>query len=157
VLFIGLTKIIESAMSMSGIIISYSSYYRYAVLFTFAYAVMIIVLNNWLIPILNVTGAALATLMVAFIFNFFYAFFVWRKSKVQPFQWGHVYMLCLLLLGMGVNEIIPKMLNIYVDTVVRTVLIVGGIAVIAYFTKISKEANIIIDEGCKRFLRMYKK
>jgi O-antigen/teichoic acid export membrane protein len=153
VLFTGLAKLIEAAFSLSGVILSYSKYYRYSLIFTIVYGVMIVLANNLLIPIWGVTGVAVATLGVTFIFRLFYTFFVWYKSKVHPFRWELLSISGILLLGIGVNMLLPKLQNIYFDAVMRTIVVMGGICVVTYFTKVSAEANRVINEGLKRLRR----
>ncbi|MDR0763254.1 MAG: lipopolysaccharide biosynthesis protein, partial [Bacteroidales bacterium] len=156
VLFIGLAKLTDAAFSLSGIILSFSKYYRYSFIFTVVYGVSIILANNWLIPIWGVTGAAVSTFGVIFVFRLFYTFFVWYKSKVHPFKWELLSISGILILGMGINLLLPKLQNIYLDALMRTVIIMGSVCTIVYFTKISAETNNIIKEGLRR-LRIIKR
>jgi O-antigen/teichoic acid export membrane protein len=150
VLFTGLAKLIEAAFSLSGVILSYSKYYRYSLIFTVAYGVLIVLANNWLIPVWNVTGVAVATFGVTFIFRLFYTFFVWYKSKVHPFRWELLSISGILLIGISIDMLLPKLQNIYLDATMRTVIVMSIVCMVIYFTKVSAEANRVVDEGLKR-------
>jgi O-antigen/teichoic acid export membrane protein len=154
VLFTGLAKLIEAAFSLSGVILSYSKYYRYSLFFTVAYGILIISANNWLIPIWGVTGAAISTLGVTFIFRLFYTLFVWYKSKVHPFRWELLSISGILLLGICVDMLLPKLQNIYLDALMRTAIVMSSVCVTTYFTKVSTDANRIVDETIKRIRRL---
>jgi O-antigen/teichoic acid export membrane protein len=144
VLFTGLAKLTEAAFSLGGIILSYSKHYRYTLIFTIIYGVSIVLANNWLIPIYGVTGAALATLGGTVVFRLFYTFFVWYKSKVHPFRWELLSISGILLFGVGINMLLPKLQNIYLDTFMRTAIVMGSVCAVVYFTKISAETNNVI-------------
>ena len=157
VLFIGLAKLVEAAFSLSSTILSYSKYYRYSVLFTIIYGVAIVLSNNWLIPALGITGAAVASFGVIFVFRLFYTFFVWYKSKVHPFSWELLLISGMLLLGICIDMLLPELQNIYLDAFIRTVTVMGCICAIIYFTKISVEVNSIIDRVLKTVRRYIKR
>ncbi|MDR1973633.1 MAG: oligosaccharide flippase family protein [Bacteroidales bacterium] len=153
ILFIGLGKLVEMLFSMSGTILSYSSKYRYTLLFTFFYGVMIISTNNWLIPIYGVTGAALATFGSIFVFRLVYIFFVWGTLKVHPFSWSHLSMTGLLMLCIGINFLLPTLENVYLDAAMRSVIVLGTFCLIAYFGKICLDANNIFDAMVKKLMK----
>ena len=79
VLLLSLGRLIYSTLSVASTALSYSRYYYYSLLFTIFLAAFSIVMNRWLIPQLDINGAALAsTLSYAIYFVLLLGFVHWR-------------------------------------------------------------------------------
>lgn len=86
VLMISISELIKLALGTNGAILTNSRYYRILFYYSIAMAVCVIVLNRVLIDIMGIQGAALATLIVVFIFSLLRVFYVLKKLKMQPFD-----------------------------------------------------------------------
>lgn len=84
-LFIGLSRIVEMGTGLNNYLVYYSQYYRYSLLSLGALAVTNILLNFWLIPLMGITGAALATLLSISGYNAISLGLVWLKFRLFPF------------------------------------------------------------------------
>ena len=84
-LFIGLARVVEMGTGLNNYMVYYSQYYRYSLLSLGVLAVANVALSIWLIPILGITGAALATLLSISGYNALSIGLVWLKFRLFPF------------------------------------------------------------------------
>jgi len=85
VLLIGLAKVFDSLLGNINSILYNSEYYRTILLFGICLALVTILLNIWLIPVLGIEGAALASFIAIFLFNLLKMVFVKLKFGMLPF------------------------------------------------------------------------
>lgn len=86
VLFLGLVRLFDAFLGINTAILYNSKYYGTLLLMGVILAVLTIVLNAWLIPILGLTGAALATLIAAGLYNLVKMLFVKWKFGLTPWS-----------------------------------------------------------------------
>ncbi|MDX1910347.1 MAG: polysaccharide biosynthesis C-terminal domain-containing protein [Saprospiraceae bacterium] len=84
-LFIGLARIMEMATGLNNYMVYYSQYYRYSLLSLGVLAASNVALNIWLIPLMGITGAALATFLSITGYNAISVGLVWLKFRLFPF------------------------------------------------------------------------
>lgn len=85
-LFLGLAKLADMCTGVNNYMIYYSRYYRYSLLSLSVLAAVNIGLCFWLIPIIGLTGAALATFFSVVCYNAVSVGMVWRMFRLQPFS-----------------------------------------------------------------------
>ncbi len=98
ILFVALTGVVEMATGLNGIIIASSKYYRYQSVFTFFLLLLVVLTNLIFIPRFGITGAALASLLSAIIYNSVRAGFLFLKFRLQPFNYRFLIILGVMLL-----------------------------------------------------------
>lgn len=86
VLLIGLGKLFDVVFSSNSEILVFSKHYRFNLLATVLMSVLIILLNYLLIPIYGIDGAALASVIVMFLFNMVKFLFLKIKLNFNPFS-----------------------------------------------------------------------
>lgn len=86
VLIISISKLIELALGTGNAILINSIYFKIFFYLSIAMAISIIFLNKWLISLIGIDGAALATLIVVFIYSIIKIFYIQNKFKIQPFS-----------------------------------------------------------------------
>lgn len=144
VFFIGLSRLTAMTLNFGGILISFSRYYYWSIIFTFVITALGILLNFLLIPVLGISGAAIASLIATILSYGFQQWIVLRKIKGNPYTRGTLKMILIILLLFAINCFLPYLGNKWTDLVFRTA-IVGAIAFAAvYFGKVSNEINEII-------------
>lgn len=152
VLFISMAKLYEMAMGIGNAIIVNSAYYRINFYVSIAMAIAVVFLNKWLIELLGIDGAAIATFLVVFIFNTLKIFFVKLKFDVQPFTINSVKLVfvttILLLLFLRVEFAFNPFISIILKSGIIGILYVG----IIYFWKISAEFNGVINKNIRKFI-----
>jgi O-antigen/teichoic acid export membrane protein len=123
----------------------------------FVLATIAITANYLLIPHLGIVGVGIATALSILIYNSMLTFFVQYKMKIHPFT---LQTLWLLMIGAGLfvlNMFIPNILNIYLDIVLRSVIIMGLYLLLIYRLQISEEMNntlrVVLDRIKTRRIR----
>ncbi|NNC70475.1 MAG: oligosaccharide flippase family protein [Flavobacteriaceae bacterium] len=85
VLLISVSEMIKTLIGTNGAILTNSKYYKAFFYFSVAMALSVIILNRWLIIIFGINGAALATLLVVFVYSVIKIVYVRQKLNMQPF------------------------------------------------------------------------
>lgn len=86
VLFLGLVRLFDAFLGINTAILYNSKYYGTLLLMGVLLAALTIVLNSWLIPKQGLTGAAMATLIAAGMYNLVKMFFVKWKFGLTPWS-----------------------------------------------------------------------
>ena len=86
VLIISIAKIMELALGTGNAILVNSKFYKIFFYLSLAMAVSVIILNRWLIGLIGINGAAMATLIVVLVYGFIKIMFIKSKLKIQPFS-----------------------------------------------------------------------
>jgi O-antigen/teichoic acid export membrane protein len=143
---IGLGKLLDMTFSLNGEIIVMSKYFRFNVLSLVILAVLAVMLNQWLIPLYGIDGAAWASAISLLLYNLVKMIFVWVKIGVQPFTWKNAGMLVISGIVLAIGIYIPDFSNIFVDILIRsaliTILFVGGVLLF----KISPDVNDLVSK-----------
>lgn len=155
---LGMAKLVNSSLNIGVTVLSYSRWYYLQLIFTAILTVSAIVLNNTLIPVLGMTGAAWSSIISFSIYYLFLLSLIIWKTKISPFSWKELVVVAIVALMFVMNwisfEYISKTIINFndagvvlklVEAALRTmILVVIGLAII-YQTKISKEINEIIN------------
>ena len=141
VLLIALAKLIDNVMGNNNAILYNSDYYRLVLVLGIVLVVIAVVLNLIFIPILGISGAAIATFVASVVYALSKIYVVQKKFKMHPFTTESLYLtIVLILLGVGFY---------FWDFKWNPVLAIGGKSVILgliyltliYRLKISTEIN----------------
>ena len=156
ILFVALTGVVEMATGLNGMIISSSKYYRYQSMFTFFLLILVVITNYFFIPRFGITGAAIASLLSAIIYNSVRAGFLFRKFGMQPFNYRFLIILGVLLLtllaGIGVQSVEPWLIRTLINALLVLVLY---LLPILYF-RISVDINSSLSNNMNHFLRRFR-
>lgn len=153
ILFIALTGVVEMATGLNGMIISTSKYYRYQSMFIFFLLLLVITTNLIFIPKFGITGAALASLLSAIIYNLVRAGFLFLKFRMQPFNYRFLLILGAMLLTLLAGLLVKPMEHWLLRTLLNGFLvIVLFLGPILYF-KISAEINNSLSNNMKHFMK----
>jgi len=107
-------------------------------------------LNYFMIKNFGILGAAFSNLIAISVFNFVRFIFLWKKYGWQPYSLKHIKILAISLLIFGVVYMIPFVMNIYLDTIVRSILFTGLFIPAIYYIKVSEEINEMVEKGMQR-------
>ena len=145
VLFIGLGKLSDMLFGANGEIIVMSKYYRFNVIAVITLAILTIIFNQWLIPMLGIRGAALASLLAMLIFNIIKYLFVWTKLHMQPFTFKTLVLLGIIVWTYLGQSLLPSLDKEWLDLLMRSSLITALFVTPLYLLKISEEVNSLLD------------
>jgi len=144
VLFIGLGKLIDVTTGINNLILTYSKYHRYLILFVITLGVITVTGNFILIPILGITGAALASLASYFIINTVVILFIYIKLGIQPFTLTTLKIFLLIALSFFINYLLPTLDNWFLDSLYRSLILLGIFVGFTYFYKLSEDLNSLV-------------
>lgn len=85
-LFFLIGRIIDAYLGLNGVIFITSKKYKLDIYFTLGLLLMVIILNQLLIPIFGLSGAAISTSSAIIIYNVGRMFVLWRHFNLQPFE-----------------------------------------------------------------------
>jgi len=155
VLFIALSRLIAMTLSFGGVLINFSKYYYWTIFFTFIITILGIACNYWLIPVLGISGAAVATLTATIFSYIFQQWIVVRKIKGNPYTKGTLKMVLIILLLLAINHFLPDFNNHWFDTICRTIIISIVACLVIYFGKVSYDVNSVVDTVVQKLKRNF--
>lgn len=148
---LGIAKLINMVFGVNGTIIAVSKYYRFDTTTAILLGLMTIVTNYLMIPIWGIEGAALATAFSILLFNLIRYLYVYQKLGIQPFTRGTVTLSLILGIGFAVNEFLPQLENIFIDTAYRTFILCLLVGIPCYSLKVAEDVNAFVDKHLIRF------
>jgi O-antigen/teichoic acid export membrane protein len=98
VLIISLSKLMELAMGTGNAILLNSKYYKIFFYLSLAMAISVIFLNKWLINLIGINGAAIATLIVVVVYSLTKIIYLKGKLNIQPFD-GNTIKLAIIIIA----------------------------------------------------------
>jgi len=147
VLFIGLAKLIDVTTGINYLILIYSKYHRYMILFVLILGIITVSGNLILIPILGITGAAIASLSSYFLFNTIVILFIYRKLRIQPFNLKSLKIFLLITAAFFINFLLPTLENWFLDSFYRSLILLVIFVGFTYFYKLSEDLNSLVLKG----------
>ena len=144
IIIIGAANIFDMATGINGAIILNSEHYRFDLYSTLVLIVLTIILNYLLIPIYGIVGAAIGTASAILVYNGLKVLYVWIRFSMQPFMWR---MLVVILIGgltLFLVSRIPTMGGVYIDLLIRSVIVTLLYGVPLWLLSISNELNQLI-------------
>ena len=144
ILFFGLAYTFDMASGASNTIIASSKHYKYLSWSILAYLILIVVSNLIFIPIWGITGASIASALALGIFILFRLIFIYKKFKIQPFNYKFIILSAVGIISYFVSILIPKLDNLYLDIILRSSLITILYGLLTVVLKISPEVNGVV-------------
>lgn len=148
VLLLGVSQLILATFTICLTALNYSRYYAFSLLLSLILTGSALLLNNLLIPLYGINGAALSNLISYALYGILTvtALVPLCRLKIVNRQWGYTLLLLTAIFGLNTlwNCYIPAV-NVWVDSLLRTVVLLGGGLWIAYRGKLSPEINRFMD------------
>ncbi len=144
VLFISLAKLYHMLLGANGAIISNSKYYKILLPYGVAMAVSVYVLNDYLIDLISINGAAVSTLLVVVVFNTVKLLYVKQKFNLYPFTYKTLGMFVILGVLYAVFSFWEFSFHPVVNIVLKGSMITVTYLLGIWFFKISTDINTLI-------------
>lgn len=148
VLILGVGQIFVTTFSISTNTLNYSRWYAWSLLLSLVLTCGGIVLNNYLIPILGIEGAAWAMMLSETIYYLLVVLVVGLTTKTTPICTGLWKTTLLLVAMVAANTLwlhfIP--MGIWAGSIARTMVIGGSGLAAAYYWQISPEIKQLTDK-----------
>ena len=144
VLILGVSQLILGTFTICFTTLNYSRFYAFSLLLSLVLTVSALLLNNYLVPRYGMEGAALSNLLS---YGLYYALVILTVSllcRLQVVDRRWWYILALLIVLFASNWLWQAFLpgfNIWLDSLLRSAVILGSGAFIAYKAKLSPEIN----------------
>ncbi len=145
IFFIGLMNFVKMTAGINDVIIGYSKYYRFNTYSMIGWVVIIILTNWWLLPIMGISGAALASLLSVVVVNLVRVWYLHYRFGFQPFSRAHLKMAFISLATYYLSELLPEIAPFYLDILIRGTFITIVFVPAVYFTKVAPEINHLLD------------
>ncbi|NQZ77816.1 MAG: lipopolysaccharide biosynthesis protein [Ekhidna sp.] len=147
-------KLITMMGSFSGEILNFSPYYRYNLLFQIMSAILLIGMNDVLLPKYGLNGAGSSYLTAIAFQSTLKYFWVKVKMGIQPFTKQHLPLLVIAVsVALAAYFFQPGMhpiLNIILRSILTSIIFIVAI----FLLKISSDINKIIHSTFERFLNV---
>jgi O-antigen/teichoic acid export membrane protein len=149
VFIISVAKLVELSLGTGNAILVNSKYYKIYFYFSIAMALSVIFLNKWLIHLIGINGAALATFIVIFLYSFIKIIYIKVKVNVQPFSLETLKILLSVCLFYGVFNFWNFNYHPIVNIFLNSSLIIVLYMVVVNKLNISKDLKELV----MKFLR----
>ncbi|MBR4264301.1 MAG: lipopolysaccharide biosynthesis protein [Paludibacteraceae bacterium] len=152
VLILGVSQLILATFTICLTALNYSRFYVFSLLWSLLMTVCAILLNNYLIPLYGIDGAALSNLLS---YGLYYLLIILTvlvvgKIHVTDYRWWCI--LGLLAAIFVLNRIwqtcLPA-LNLWIDSILRSAVLLGSGVMIAYKAGLSPEINEVLKSKWK--------
>jgi O-antigen/teichoic acid export membrane protein len=150
VLIISLSKLVELALGTGNAILVNSVYYKIFFYLSIAMAVTVIFLNKWLINLIGIDGAALATLIVMVVYSAIKIFYIQAKFNIQPFSIQTIKISIIVLVVFGVFYFWNLPFNPILNMLLKGILITALYVLLINKFKISREINDLFFKFSKK-------
>ena len=144
VLILGVSQLILGTFTICLTALNYSRYYAFSLIWSLILTVSAIMLNNYLVPRYGMEGAALSNLIS---YGLYYLLIIATLVPLGRFhvvdrRWVYILVLLVCIFGLNVlwQTCLPAM-NIWVDSLCRSIVLLGCGAWIAYKAQLSPELN----------------
>ena len=144
VLILGVSQLILGTFSICLTALNYSRFYAFSLLLALILTISALVLNNYLVPLYGMEGAALSNLLsygLYFILVICTVIALCHIRLIDKRWWYIVALLAALFVLNWLWQSFLPTLNIWVDSLLRSLVFIGGGAFIAYKAKLSPEIN----------------
>jgi O-antigen/teichoic acid export membrane protein len=147
VLFIGLGHVIQMLSGVSGVILQASPYYKMQTLFMVMYGLVVIITNMIMIPIWGINGAAIASLVATFFFNFLKYLFLLKKYQFQPFNYRYIMVVVVSVVAYYAGTLLPKIDWFVFDIAIRSAIVGAVYLLLSFAFEISKDFNQLVKKA----------
>ena len=152
IFFIGLANLFEILIGVGSTIIITSEFYRMQAYIGIILIVLAIIYNLIFIPILGLTGAAIASsisMLSVFLIRYL---FLWNKFKFQPLKIDHFYIVVVAIFCFLFSKRIPIQNNFIIDILIRSSIILILYFTLLFLLKTFSDLNGIIKGYIKKHI-----
>jgi O-antigen/teichoic acid export membrane protein len=150
VFFIALTRLLDMATGVSTEILLQSKYFRFNFWLIILLALIMIVGNYFLIPIYQIDGAALATFLSFFLYNFIKFIFIWVKFNLQPFNFNILKVFILSgFIALSIS-FLPLWNNVWLNIIQNSIYITLIFSLGVFVGKLSPDITNLIKLSLKK-------
>ena len=147
VLILGVSQLVLATFTICLTALNYSRFYAFSLILSLVLTVSAILLNNYLVPLYGMEGAALSNLLSYGLYCILIVVTVVPlcRFRIVDRKWWCILLLLIAIFGLNAlwQNYLPGM-NIWLDSLIRSVILLGGGIWIAYKAKLSPEINALL-------------
>ena len=147
VFLLGLAQLILASVQVSVTALSYGAYYGFTLLFSLVLTLTAVLLNNYLIPLYGMEGSAWSNLLSYVVYCVLVLAVVRGKMRLSPFCRTELKTLGLAVGVLVINYLWMRympMENVWLSSLLRSFVLIGGFCLIAYKSQLSEEINALL-------------
>jgi O-antigen/teichoic acid export membrane protein len=144
IVFIGLGNLVSVSTGINSVVLGTSALYRYQTWLMFILIGIFVVSSLLLIPVMGITGAAVASMISNAIYNLLCVFVVGREFSLWPYRIAHIRMTLVAVLATAAGFLMPE-LSLLPDIIIRSALVTLIFTSGLYMWKLSDDMNTMID------------
>lgn len=147
VFILGLSQLLTATVQVSVTALTYGRYYGFTLLFSLVLTVSAVLLNNALIPLYGMDGSAWSNLLSYLVYSVLVLAMVYGRMHLSPFCRTEARTLLLLAGMLVLNFLWMRFLpssNVWIGSLLRSVVLIGGFCLIAYKCSLSLEINALL-------------
>ncbi|MBR2935549.1 MAG: oligosaccharide flippase family protein [Paludibacteraceae bacterium] len=149
VLLLGVSQLVIATCSITSSALNYSRFYAFSLIFSIVLTISSILLNNFLVPLFGMNGAAMSNLIAYAIYFLLIVVTVRLTLRTPTFAREHLYILFLFAAVLLLNHLWQSYLpihNIWLSSIVRSVVLLGAAGVVAWCANLSPEVKTIVQQ-----------
>ncbi len=146
IVLISISNFINNATGASVSILGTSAYYHYHTWLMLLLTILVVAANALLIPVMGLTGAALASVIAVVITSGLRVFIIYRKTGLWPYGWSVAAIIIISALIYAGSLLIPSM-PLIPDIVLRSGVITLIFGAAIYYFRLSDDIRLIIDQA----------
>ena len=125
-------------------ILATSTFYRITLPFSISMAVSVYFLNDYLIDLYGINGAAISTFVVLLVFTLLKILYISFKIKIQPYNLNSIKILFAISVVYLTNYFIETDFNPLVEIIIRSIGILIMYVVLIYILGISQKLKNLL-------------
>ena len=144
VLILGVSQLILGTFTICSTALNYSRFFAFSLFISLALTISALILNNYLVPLYGMEGAAMSNLLSYSLYIALTIALVVPLCQIRVVEKRWWLILLLLLVLFVVNALwcrFAPMMNIWADSLLRSIVLIGGGALVAYRAELSPEIN----------------
>ena len=145
VLIISSAKLIQMSFGCGPAILATSTFYRITLPFSISMAISVYLLNDYLIDLYGINGAAISTFIVLLIFTILKILYIVFKIKIQPYSLNSLKILFSIFIVYLINYFINLDYSPLLDIFIRSVGIIVLYLIMIYFFGISQKLKNLLN------------
>ena len=149
VLIISCAKLVQMSFGCGPAILATSSFYKITLPFSISMAISVYILNDYLIDIYGINGAAFSTLIVLLVFTFLKVVYINYKLNIHPYNFNTIKIIMLIsVIYFTLNHLTFNFSPI-LDITLKSLLISIVYISLIYYFKLSETINKSINAFIK--------
>ena len=150
VFIISSAKLIQMSFGCGPAILATSSFYKITLPFSISMAISVYFLNDYLIDIYGINGAAISTLMVIGLFTVVKVFYIKNKLQIQPYNIESLKIIILIFTIFLVVKQVSITLNPLIEIFLKSIITFTIYFVLISTFKLSSDLNNVLKSFLKK-------